>query len=233
MKILAKSNTTTKMKTKAISIIAVSLTAIALTVTVFLLKDNDNETVLPPSDSSAAYSSESRQTVLGEKLERCAELIQSGRYSLTVTRNKQIGGLSMPITTYTYYGDGFISITEYEGHDIVTEIFINADGAYYLNSDLNAAYLMPTSTVTPDCIDLEGLIYTESGSTVAGTSAYEYERYINADGETIDYLFAGDSLEKMKLYNGNGYELISIKLSDDIGAARTDLPEGITVTDRR
>lgn len=221
------------MKKKAISVIAVSVTAILLTVVFFLLKGNDTEADLPSSDSSSIYSADSVESALGEKLERCAALIKNDRYSLTVTRNKQIGGLSMPITTITCYGDGVISVTEYEGHDIVTEIFINADGAYYFNSDAKTAYLMPTSTADPDCIDLTGLIYVESGSTVAGTSAYEYERYINSDGETVDFLFAGESLEKMKLYSGDEYELITIKLSDDISAARTELPEGITIVDIR
>lgn len=221
------------MKKKAISVIAVSATAILITVALFQLKESDTETVLPPPDSSETYSADSVEPALGERLERCSELIQSGKYSLTVTRNKQIGGLSIPITTYTYYGDGFISVTEYEGHDIVTEVFINADGAYYLNSDLNTAYLMPVSTADPDNIDLTGLSYIESGSTVAGTSAYEYERYINSDGAAVDFLFAGDSLEKMKLYSGDEYELITIKLSNDISAARTELPDGITIIDRR
>lgn len=221
------------MKKKAISVIAVAVTAIILAVLLFQLKGNDAEGDLPLSDVSVAHSDESVEIALGEKLERYEALIESGRYALTVTRNRQIGGLSVPITTYTYYGDGFISVTEYEGHDIVTEVFINADGAYFLNSDLNTAYLMPTSTADPDCIDLTGLKYIESGSTTAGTSAYEYERYISFDNKTVDFLFAGDSLEKMKLYSGDDYELITIRLGNDISAARTELPAGITIIDRR
>lgn len=224
------------MKVKVISVAAIVIVAVSVTIAAFLLKDGFGGVgkELPDSSETVSFSSaDSVDNVLGEKLQRCAEIVQSGTYSLTVTQNRQIGGLSLPITTYTYYGDGFISIKEYEGHDIVTEIFINAEGAYYLNSDLNEAFLLPASTAEPDTLELTGLKYVESGSTVAGTSAYEYERYINSNGETVDYLFAGESLEKIKLYGDDGYELITVKLSTDTSSARSELPQDITVIDRR
>lgn len=185
-------------------------------------------------ESTLAQTDESVPTGgLGKLLEGCADVVKNGVYKCTVTRQRQIGGLSVPATTVTCYGDGFISVVEYEGHDIASEIFINADGAYYLNADLNTAYLLPADTAVTDTVEFEGLLYIESGSTVAGTSAYKYERYITPSGRQVDYLFAGGSLEKMKIYDGDGYELISINVSPDISGVRTSLPDGIEIIDDR
>ncbi len=221
-----------------ISVAAVLLVTAAILLLVFM--HGNNKTSDESSDDTGAESTE--QSVTAESFEevqkavlfsKVVKTIENGTYSITVTRQKQIGGMSVPVTTTTYYGEGFINSVEYEGHDIMSEVFVNADGAYDLNADLKLAYLLPADTFKPFTIVYKGIKYVESGSTVAGTSAYEYERFITADGQTVDYLFAGETLEKMKLYNGEEYELVSVNVSADISGARTHLPDGLSVVDNR
>lgn len=230
------------MKKKIISVAAVIFVTAAILFAVLWLPNGNEGTHTQSEDITSKLVGEegvetsaeiSREEVYGERLTKCVKLIESGVYKLTVTRNSRIGGLSVPVTTVSYHGDGFISIVEYEGHDIKTEVFVNADGAYYLSTDINTAYLLPADTVDAEGLAYKGLKYIESGSTDTGTSAYEYERYLLPNGQTADYLFAGESLEKIKLYTDGVYELISISLSDDISGARQELPEGLTIIDNR
>lgn len=236
------------MKNQAISVAAVLLVAAAILFTVLLWPKNNTDGADLGAEQSVHQSEDSLSTeetslgsaqiseeenAYGELLSGCISLMESGCYKLTVTAHRQIGGLSIPVTTVTYHGNGFINCVEYEGHDIKTEVLVNENGAYYLSSDLSSAYLLPADTFEEMGIGYNGLKYVESGSTDNGTSAYVYERYIAPNGQTVDYLFTEESLEKMKVYTGDVYDIISVSLSTDLEGARKALPENITVVDNR
>ncbi len=235
------------MKKLVFSVAAVIIVTAAILLVILMLGGEkeapENSSDFVSAESVEAHASDTPSAtesvestdgfVLGALLKECADIVESGTYKLTVTRQMQIGGLSVPATTVTCYGNGVISIVEYEGHDIMSETFVNEDGAYHINADLNSAFLLPADTVTADTLEYKDLKYIESGSTNAGTSAYDYERYITPTGQTVDYLFSNGTLEKMKLYIGEEYELITIKLSTDISEMRKELPEGLWVVDNR
>lgn len=162
------------------------------------------------------------------------EIVRAKVYKLTTVRQKRFGGNSVPVTTVTYYGNDFINIVEMEGHDTFAETYINADGAYAFDTVNNTVHLFPADTVTPENIFTEDLVFMESGTTTAGVGAFTYEKYKHtATDQIVDYLFADTELKKMKIYTEDGYDLVSVEISDDISGARTALPEGITVIDNR
>ncbi len=233
------------MKRLSLGVAALLIATAAILLFVFLFgkggKEAFEESSLSIAEQSADFSHGDETSAFpseesaedGSLLKGTVKIIEGGVYKLTITRQKQIGGLSVPVTTVTCRGDGFISIVEYEGHDIRTEVFINSDGAYFINEGMKTAFLFDADAVTPDTLEYEGLTYIESGSTEAGTSVYEYERYVTSSGQTVDYLFSAGSLAKMKLYEGEEYELISVSVSSDISGARESLPEGLEVIDDR
>ena len=157
------------------------------------------------------------------------DIIGTKAYKLTITRQRRYGGNSVPVTTVTYFNKDIISITEAEGHSIATETFIDGDNAYCFNETLTTAYLMPAESITIDEIPVCGIRLTETGTATVGTAELSYERYETADGQIIDYLFAGTELKKMKLYTDEDYELISVEISTDLNGMRTELPEGIVI----
>lgn len=164
------------------------------------------------------------------------DLLKTGVYKQTITKQRQIGGYSIPVTTVTYFGKNFINVTEHEMHNVATETFINKTGAYYFNEDYTEATLMPTDSVTLQSFPWKNLKYQSSGSTVLGLYDYTYERYLTQEGATVDYLFLNGKLKKMKLYSNpekDEYTIIGLEISEDISSARTALPYGIKITDLR
>ncbi len=203
---------------------------------------------LPPADipiSNDTYSTEACTSNEGSEaisesadtryFDAYIELVEGGIYMQTIVEQRQIGGLSVPIKTVTYFGDGFINIIENEMHNISTEIFINARGAYYFNETGTEAVLMPASDAEIQAFPYQGLEYVTSGEASVGLNTYIYERYLTPEGETVDYLFSDGIIKRMKKYADaslESYELLTLELSEDISDARTSLPYGLVITDK-
>lgn len=181
------------------------------------------------SDIGSIEDNVQKNDSIGELFSPYKELIDSGVYKLELVRQRRFGGNSMPVKTITYYGDGFVNIIEEEGHGIASETFIDESGTYCFDSSSSIVYLMTDLTVTPDTLITDGLCFIETGTATVGTSLFTYERYKTADGQTLDYLFAGTALKRMKLYSKNDYELIGVELSDDISEARRYIPENYII----
>ncbi len=162
----------------------------------------------------------------------CIAIIKSGEYKQIFEEQRHIGGYSVPVKTVTYFGYNFINIIENEMHNVSTEILVNKAGAYYFNENFTEATLMPADTVTIQSFPYKNLTFVERGTTTLGINDYIYERYLSKDGETIDYLFIGQDIKKMKRYtdiNADEYTVYTLELSTDISNARTSLPYGITI----
>ncbi|MBQ7047641.1 MAG: hypothetical protein IJN86_01695 [Clostridia bacterium] len=191
------------------------------------------------SESSEDVAAEESSTVTEEPhreflLDKYKNTLDEGIYKLTITKQRQVGGLSLPVVTRIWVGDGYISITEAETHNISTEIFINNDGAYFLNTSDNTAQLLPTNAVEITKISLDHLAFLEEGSVNISSVTYSYERYKNADGEIADFLFSDGELKKVKRYkSGDEYELVGLEISDDISDGRNTLPDNLIITDKR
>jgi len=184
--------------------------------------------------ASGITSDESEVGTAGALFLPYRQTVRSGAYKLTTVKQKRFGGNSVPVTTVTYYGNGFVNILEMEGHNVGAETYINADGAYAFDTVNGTVHLFPADTVTPESVLTEDLVFMESGTAYTGVGTYTYEKYKHtATGQIIDYLFADTELKKMKIYTDDGYDLISVEISDDISGARTALPDGITIIDNR
>lgn len=170
----------------------------------------------------------------GPLTEKIKAIIEGETYKLKKTSHKVIGGFSIPVTTVTYVTDKFTNILVYEGHGICSEVFIDDNGVYFINSSDNTAVLMPLGTYTPELLEIEDLTYQCSGTSTVGTSAYTFERYMNAQGIVIDFLYSGEDLRKMKVYTSDtDYELHSLEISSDISGCRSTVAEDINISDIR
>lgn len=225
------------MKRIIISTAAVFILTAVILITIWSAPAKEDETVISSADTVA--SPESRNEESSDEVQsKCetgslflpyAEIIDSGVYKLVITRQKRFGGNSVPVKTTTYYGDGFINIIEEEGHGIASETFINEDGVYCFDATTGKACFMPELEVSTDKIVTESISLIETGEADVGISSFTYERYKTENGDIIDYLFAGEELKKMKLYDGEDYELISVEIYKDISGARTSVSEDGTV----
>ena len=232
---------------------AVLLIAIAIAVVLVLwlfkspsLSDKENGASSQLNETAPSFSSQGGSSADEETnnasnlpreerlLDKYIALVESGRYSLTLTRQRLFGGNSVPVVTVTRYCGGYISVKQAEAHDISTEIFINAEGVYHLNVAENTAILFPPGSFETDFIPLEGLVFIDKGESAAGNFTYDYEKYRLPNGSLLDYLFSGGELQKMKLYTGDEeYELVGVNISPDVSDARASLPEGMTINDCR
>lgn len=199
-----------------------------------------SETAQPESSEAFEVLENEESSTLTEEpqkellLDKYKKMLDGGIYKLTITKQRQIGGFSLPVITRIWVGNGYTSITEAESHNISTEIFINGDGAYFLNTSDNTAQLLPADAVDVPAITLGELTFLEEGSVSISSVPYGYERYKNADGEVADYLFADGELKKVKKYKGDDeYELIGLEISDDISDGRNALPDNLTITDKK
>ncbi len=168
-------------------------------------------------------------------INNCKNIVSDGIYKLVITKQRRIGGLSLPIVTTYWFGKDYINIIEAETHNISTEIFINSNGAYMLNLSENSAYLMPTSTVKIPTINFKTIDYVSSGNVTIGNTVYKVEKYYSKENDTFyDLLFSANEIQKIKVYKSEtDYELIGFELIDDISDGRNCLPQGIEIIDRR
>ncbi len=232
------------MKRFIISIAAVFILTAVLLITIWSVNKGDpatdsaepslEESSTEPSSAEEAEDSlffQSSEDSFAERRETgplfspYKDIVEGGVYKLVTTRQKRFGGNSVPVKTTTYYGDGFINVIEEEGHATATETFINSHGVYCFDSSSGQVHYMPDLVVETDSILTEGLNFLETGEANVGLATFTYERYEDADGRIIDYLFAGSELKRMKLYEGEDYELVSLELYADISGARTELPQ--------
>jgi len=223
------------MKSFFISIAAVFILTAVLLVTIWSTPKKEEE-----KDSSVYLSSEDsvnsicsvadedfpqEEAKIGALFLPYTHIVKGGVYKLVTIKQKRFGGNSVPVKTTTYYGVDFINVIEEEGHGIANETFINADGVYCFDSSSDKVYFLPGLEVDTDKIVTENISYIETGEATVGLASFTYERYRTAKGDIIDYLFAGEELKKMKLYNGEDYELISLELYSDISGARDCAPD--------
>ncbi len=200
---------------------------------------SDSEFFVHSDEISSAETSELVPSAPEEKhllFDSCISLIESGVYRQTFEKQRYIGGYSVPVKTVTYFGKGFISIIENEMHNVVTEIFINKNGAYYISDDKTEATLMTADSVKLQSFPYRNLVFQCDGNTVLGLYNYQYERYLTEDGVYVEYLFLAGEIKKMKLYTDiskNDYDVFTLELSSDISDARTALPYGISIKDLR
>ena len=178
------------------------------------------------SDDYASIDNDDSKCEIGALFSRYKDIVDGGVYKLVITRQKRFGGNSVPVKTTTYYGEDFINIVEEEGHGLANEIFING-GVYCFDSSTGMAHFMPDLVVEPDRIATEGICYMENGEATVGLASLTYERYKTKKGYVIDYLFAGEELKKMKIYNGSDYELLGVEIYTDISGARTEIPDDV------
>lgn len=181
-------------------------------------------------DSEESYN----QLINDKKIYKYISIVNNGIYKFKFTKQRQIGGLSLPIVTTVWVGNDYISIIETEMHNIATEIFINSEGAYLLDIHNCTADLISIDDVKIPTPNISSLLYVTEGITSIGDSQYFYERYETAEGKVIDYLFIDEELRKAKVYTDiDDYEIITIEITADISDGRTKLPNGLTITDRR
>ncbi len=196
-----------------------------------------NDTEEYSSETSTHFSEESSavfETEYGALFSSCKDIIDAEVYKLVMVRQKRFGGNSVPVTTTTYYGDGFVNVVVQEGHSLASEMLINADGTYLFDSSANYVYLLKNYETSTDKLITEGIRFTGSGEISVGTVLYNYESYDTVDNGRIDYLFLGGSLKRIKLYNDEGdYEIIGVELSGDISGARSSLPEDALIVETK
>lgn len=193
-------------------------------------------------DSSYVYDFHSNESCFQEshvenckelKLSKYADYISDGIYTLTVTRQSIIGGLSVPITTVTVHGSNYIDILEYEAHNIITHTFINSDGAYMFDELTGSCHIYPKDVLSAQTVDFTDAVFIESGFTASGADFYNYERYTFPTGEIVDFLFDDDYLCGLKLHDGTDYELIKIEISDYTENCDSFLDNTVSFIDHR
>jgi len=178
---------------------------------------------------SGSFEEATPEISIGLKLKK-----DKGIYKYKITKQRQIGGLSVPVVTTVWFGNNYVSIVENEMHNISTEVFISANEAYMLNLEDNTADLLDKSAVNVPTPSFEGITYINTGVTSIGSVYYEYERYINTDNIPVDYLFIDGELKKAKIYtNDYDYEIIGIEITDDVSDGRSQLPDNLKIIDRR
>ncbi len=197
-------------------------------------KNDDIENTQP--EESNSIDLEASDQIPEEKLllDKYIGIVSDGVFKITITKQQQIGGLSIPVLTSIWYGDGYVNIVEAEMHNISSEMFILGDKAYLLNIAENYADLICSKDIEIPNIELKELTYIKCGSATVGSSVFYYERYKTKDKSIVDFLFVGEELKKVKVYkNDTDYELIGVEISDSINDGRKELPDDIKIIDRR
>lgn len=186
------------------------------------------------SEESSKESQEEKDD-LGVLLAPYAEIIKSGVFTLKTTEAKTVGGVSLPYLTTTCFNGDLVYVIEQESHDSSSEMLVTSEGVYHFNDAEKSVHLMPPYEVELKLLYVGNVHFEETGNTVVAEIAYVYERYLNSNGNRIDFLFSPDGeLKRMLIYDENGeYEIVSVSISAEITEGRFEIPEGYQVKDYR
>lgn len=187
------------------------------------------------SSEESLDSSAEEIRALGELLSPYAEIVESGKFTLITTESKIIGGVSLPYVTTTCFNGELVYVHEQESHGSSSEMLITPDGSYYFNDAEKSVHVMPPWQNHTKLLFVSEVNYEGTGQTVVAEIAYTYERYLDADGKRIDFLFdSNGELKKMLLYDEDGeYELIAISISSEITQGRFEIPDDYLIKEYR
>lgn len=193
--------------------------------------ESEEETV----SEEPSQESQDEKDDLGTLLAPYAEIIKSGVFTLKTIEAKTVGGVSLPYLTTTCFNGDLVYVIEQESHDSSSEMLVTSEGVYYFNDAEKCVHLMPPWEIEIKLLYVGNVHFEESGNTVVAETAYVYERYLNSNGNRIDFLFSSDGeLKKMLLYDENGeYEIVSVSISAEITEGRFEIPEDYQVKDYR
>lgn len=260
LRLIMRSNKVSFFKT-VIGIVVLVISATIITVlTLNILgingPDKDNKLHVPSSgDSDGSYSitdsileistsiefdgtfvadtDDNQNDKVGKLLEPYKAIVEDGIYKIIITRQRIYGGNSIPVITTVWHSENFTNMVVAEAHNISSEVFINDDGAYFLDSTENTAILYPADLIGAPQLQFNELSFIGSGTTRLAAVNYSFERYMANGYDYVDFLFDNCTLKKIIVYNNTDSELIGFEVSDETDFHRASLPEGLIITDRR
>lgn len=168
-------------------------------------------------------------TQIGERLESYKSVIDTGVYTLTVTELTHIGGESVPRTVCVTYGKDAVHVSVTESNGAVSNMLIKDGAVYMTDGFLRKIYVTEYNEETDRPLSLyDGNITLVKESTVKlYGNTYNCETYEQSDGTRFELLFAGDVLERKRVYDDKlkDYTVTNVSISADTDTTLFELPD--------
>lgn len=198
-----------------------------------------DETSEESEEESSVESSEvsEDQSVTGNLFDPYYQTIKSGKYMLSTTETKIIGGESVPYTVTAYHNNGVIYALIEESYGSVSEYIIK-DGNLIILDEYNKTALIfdyDKSLFSEKTLWTGSITLTDSGTQKLFNTMYNYESYVDSAGFEFTLFFEDEDLRRYRSYNEKQKDtiVISLSVSDDISEGVFDIPDNFSITDAR
>ena len=197
-----------------------------------------DETSEESEEESSVESSEvsEDQSVTGNLFDPYYQTIKSGKYMLSTTETKIIGGIGAYTVTATTITGLYTPSTE-ESYGSVSEYIIK-DGNLIILDEYNKTALIfdyDKSLFSEKTLWTGSITLTDSGTQKLFNTMYNYESYVDSAGFEFTLFFEDEDLRRYRSYNEKQKDtiVISLSVSDDISEGVFDIPDNFSITDAR